>query len=78
MSINLLHPTPATEICGCYYCMSIFRKEEINIWYDNDNTPECPACGIDSVMTFPTCIGIGEISIELKKVHQIAFRIVEG
>ncbi len=52
----------ASDICGCFYCISTFKPEEITIWWDSlegipeylDNafsqTATCPNCGIDSVI----------------------------
>lgn len=42
----------ASELCGCFYCCSIFRSQEIRDWgetYESD-TAACPCCGIDSVI----------------------------
>jgi hypothetical protein len=36
--------------CGCFYCLAIFKPTEIEDWLDNDDTAECPYCGIDSVI----------------------------
>ena len=50
-----------SSICGCFYCMQIFKSNEIEEWIDEDSpkgqTALCPKCGIDSVIgdksTFP-------------------------
>lgn len=39
-----------SELCGCFFCFSIFSPKEIKSWWDNDNTAECPICGIDTVI----------------------------
>lgn len=39
-----------SERCGCFYCLEIFSPGEIQEWIDNDATPMCPRCGIDSVI----------------------------
>ena len=39
--------------CGCFYCKSIFRAEEVTDWTDDfldKLTALCPVCGIDSVI----------------------------
>ena len=36
--------------CSCYYCISSFKKEEIQQWTDQGQTAICPLCGIDSVL----------------------------
>lgn len=40
------------DICGCFYCLSIFSPKFINDWIEDDNdlTAICPYCGIDSVI----------------------------
>ena len=39
-----------SEVCGCFFCLAVFPPSEINKWIDNDDTPLCPKCGIDSVL----------------------------
>lgn len=43
-----------SQICGCFYCKSIFNPEEVTLWCDDDGkgarTALCPRCGIDSVL----------------------------
>lgn len=52
----------ASDLCGCFYCLTTFRPNEITDWVDSpDNakgthqdesgqTALCPQCGIDSVI----------------------------
>lgn len=77
MPIKLTLPV-ATEIYGCFYCFNIFRKDEIHTFHDNGKTPECPCCGIDSVKPYSTCMGIGDILIDLKDMSKLAWAITEG
>jgi hypothetical protein len=38
------------QVCGCFYCLRIFRSNEID-WPDKtDDTAMCPHCGIDAVI----------------------------
>lgn len=43
-----------SETCGCFYCETIFKPEEVNSWCDGneegDRTALCPKCGMDSVI----------------------------
>jgi hypothetical protein len=43
-----------SEVCGCFYCLTIFSPTEITEWVDEVNgigtTAICPHCGIDSVI----------------------------
>lgn len=38
--------------CGCFYCKTIFRVNEISDWINdkNNKTAMCPYCMIDSVI----------------------------
>jgi len=50
----------ASDICGCFYCLSIFSSSEMEDWVDapegetdineTGQTALCPHCGIDSVL----------------------------
>jgi hypothetical protein len=42
----------ASQICGCFYCCSIYPPSEIVDWIgdQNDLTADCPRCGIDAVI----------------------------
>jgi hypothetical protein len=39
-----------SEICGCFNCLATFSPAEIKEWLDDEQTPMCPSCGIDSVI----------------------------
>ena len=41
-----------SEFCGCFYCLTIFKPHEINMWINDKNgkTAVCPYCCIDSVL----------------------------
>lgn len=39
-----------SEVCGCFYCLAVFTPAEIKEWVDDDDTPLCPKCGVDSVL----------------------------
>lgn len=37
--------------CDCYYCLKIFKPNEIKEWIDDkQGTAVCPYCGIDSII----------------------------
>lgn len=38
-----------SDVCGCHDCGRTFRPSEINEWWDDDDTAECPYCGSDYV-----------------------------
>jgi hypothetical protein len=40
----------ASDRCGCFYCLRIFGREQIEEWTDDDDTALCPHCGIDAVL----------------------------
>lgn len=47
-----------SNVCGCFYCLSIFPPSEIEEWIDEPEqcprgpgrTAMCPRCGIDAVL----------------------------
>lgn len=40
-----------SKVCGCFYCMRIFKAIRIKEWIsDSKLTAQCPYCGIDSVI----------------------------
>ena len=51
----------ASEICGCFYCLATFPPAEIEEWTDNELTPMCPKCGIDSVIGSASGFSIDEL-----------------
>jgi len=43
----------SSELCGCFYCLSIFKPTEVREWINEQQGGEtaiCPKCGIDSVI----------------------------
>ena len=45
----------SSDICGCFYCRTTFKPNEIKEWVDENKdghgqTALCPHCGIDSVI----------------------------
>ena len=50
-SINHKEALARDSICGCFYCLSIFKPSEITSWIrDTNGTAQCPYCSIDSVI----------------------------
>ncbi len=46
-----MSPCPASEWCGCFYCLAIFPPSAIEHWLqEGDGTAVCPECQIDSVI----------------------------
>ncbi len=43
-----------SDLCGCFYCLAIFKPEKITQWIEEgtgrEQTALCPKCGIDSVI----------------------------
>lgn len=43
-----------SKACGCFFCLAVFRPNEIANWVDTIDgvaqTALCPKCGIDSVI----------------------------
>jgi hypothetical protein len=39
-----------SDVCGCFYCGSIFPPSDIVEWIDDGQTALCPECPVDSVI----------------------------
>jgi hypothetical protein len=43
-----------SEMCGCFYCQTVFEPDKIMDWtdigHDKGATALCPNCGIDAVI----------------------------
>ena len=62
-----------SDICGCFYCLSIYRPTEINEWIDKDEkeigqTALCPRCAIDSVIGDKSGIPIDQEFLKNMKI----------
>jgi len=40
----------ASQICGCFHCLSVFGHFEIRKWIQHGTTALCPRCDIDAVV----------------------------
>ena len=45
----------SSKVCGCFFCLHMFRPEDIEDWidiqyYKDAQTAICPKCGIDAVI----------------------------
>ena len=54
-SSNHRQEIEGSDICGCFYCRSIFKPSEIEEWWDENDEgigqcAVCPRCGVDSVI----------------------------
>jgi len=63
-----------SDLCGCFYCCSIFLPQLIEDWVDEgDNevgqTALCPRCGIDSVIGSKSGLRIDLAFLEIMKQH---------
>ena len=67
-----------SQNCGCFYCLSIFKPNDIVEWIDEPEdcprgpgkTAVCPNCGIDAVL--PDTINY-DLNIEFLEMMQIRF-----
>ena len=60
-----------SEICGCFYCIAIFRPSEITDWINDDSQAkaQCPKCGIDSVIGSASGFPIEAAFLERMNAH---------
>ena len=50
-SIRHRRELEASEWCGCFYCLAVFKPGAIQQWLnEGDGTALCPECSIDSVI----------------------------
>ena len=69
LSIHNRQQIAQSEVCGCFYCLALFGPSEIEEWVDNDDTPLCPKCGIDSVLGSASGLPINKEFLHRMKVH---------
>ena len=63
----------SSSICGCFYCLYIFDKNEITEWTDIESshgqTALCPKCEIDSVLGDSSGFAITKDFLEQMNLH---------
>lgn len=69
--MGIKRPVTTDTKCGCYYCLRIFRFEEIKEYAYDGLTPICPYCGIDSVIL--DAPGTPVTTEDLEKAHREGF-----
>jgi hypothetical protein len=73
-SIYHRHAIESSQICGCFFCLKMFRPDEIQRWTDRreplpKQTALCPYCGIDSVIGDASGIEITEAFLDEMNMH---------
>lgn len=53
--------------CGCYHCLAVFSKTDIQDWTDQNRTALCPKCKVDAVI--PDGCGIEINEENMKAIH---------
>jgi hypothetical protein len=59
-SSNHRHEIERSAICGCFYCCKTFASAEVEEWWDDGDTAECPYCGIDAVIGSASDYPVGD------------------
>jgi hypothetical protein len=64
----------ASSVCGCFCCCATFSPSEILDWVDEaadgeGQTPLCPKCGIDSVISDKSGIEISDRFLSSMNSH---------
>lgn len=49
-SIRHRQEVASSDNCGCFYCQTVFKPQDIQEWTDDEHTALCPNCGIDAVI----------------------------
>ncbi len=55
----------ASDICGCFYCLSTFPPSDIVEWTDDGQTALCPRCPVDAVLGSASGLPIARAFLEL-------------
>ena len=58
-----------SELCGCFYCMTIFHPNCISEWIDEAETAVCPNCSVDAVIGSVSGYPITKEFLERMHVH---------
>ena len=54
----------ASQICGCFNCLSVFGHSEIRKWIEKNNTALCPRCEVDAVIGDASSPGLTRGTLE--------------
>lgn len=54
--------------CSCFYCMKVFRADDIIEWVDEEQTAMCPLCSIDAVLGDKSGFPVNDMEF-LKQMH---------
>jgi len=57
------------DLCGCFYCLKIFKPNKISEWTNEGKTAMCPYCGIDSLIGKKSGFPITEEFLKSMKNH---------
>ena len=63
-----------SENCGCFYCLAVFKPNEILEWIDKGKTALCPKCNIDSVIGSASGYPIDEKFLVEMESHWFGFK----
>ncbi|SEC52948.1 hypothetical protein SAMN05443244_3683 [Terriglobus roseus] len=58
-----------SEVCGCFYCLSIYPPTQIVEWIDDGQTAICAKCPVDSVIGSASGCPITAEFLELMHSH---------
>jgi hypothetical protein len=59
----------SSDICACFYCLSMFPPGQIVEWVDDEDTAICPRCGIDSVIGSESGVPLTPAFLKQMKHH---------
>lgn len=61
-----------SKVVGCFCCQKVFSPSEITCWISGSFCPECPHCGIDSLIGDSS--GFKITPYFLKQMHDYWFK----
>lgn len=72
----------ASEQCGCFHCLSVFKSGQVREWTDQGETALCPDCGIDSVLPAAAGYALSQEFLKAMERHWFGqgttYKVVNG
>ena len=63
----------ASDQVGCFYCLQVYKPEDIKEWVDSEGTAICPHCHVDAVIGDQSHFPITEETF-LTRMYELWFK----
>ena len=64
-----------SKMVGCFYCLEIYPKEDIQEWTPRSGNAICPKCGVDSVLGQIHFDSVKELKKVLPQMYDVWFKV---